>query len=175
MTKKERGLIMGALRRVFSRSALRLSVIEEVTSELYKDSTRPRVTKWCRCNMCEGMIPRYLMVVDHIIPVIPVEIAADQLSFDEIIERMWCDKSNLQGVCKECHDKKSAEERTLRIVYRKKRKQLFGEGESTNDRPKRAKKTASKSSKRRGRPSGFLITSLYGKTYRVSKHRNKKN
>lgn len=47
--------------------------------------------------------------VDHIEPVIdPVD---GFLSWDETIARMFCEADGLQVLCKECHDKKTQEEK----------------------------------------------------------------
>lgn len=47
--------------------------------------------------------------VDHIIPV--VDPVTGFLSWDEVVERMFCEKDGLQVLCKACHDKKTQDER----------------------------------------------------------------
>ena len=51
---------------------------------------------------------------DHINPVIEPGKKTKDLTFDEIIDRMFCEKDNIQCLCKTCHDKKTEEERTKR-------------------------------------------------------------
>lgn len=46
--------------------------------------------------------------VDHIVPII--DPAVGFTTWDECIERMFCDSSNLQLLCKQCHSSKSQEE-----------------------------------------------------------------
>ena len=46
--------------------------------------------------------------VDHVIPII--DPAVGFTTWDECIERMFCDSDNLQLLCKECHSGKSQEE-----------------------------------------------------------------
>lgn len=46
--------------------------------------------------------------VDHIEPII--DPATGFTTWDECIERMFCDSSNLQLLCKQCHSAKSQEE-----------------------------------------------------------------
>jgi len=46
--------------------------------------------------------------VDHIVPII--DPAVGFTTWDECIERMFCDSSNLQLLCKDCHSIKSREE-----------------------------------------------------------------
>jgi hypothetical protein len=50
--------------------------------------------------------------VDHINPIVdPIE---GFITWDEYIDRMFCEKDNLQLLCGECHDKKTLAERELR-------------------------------------------------------------
>ena len=69
VTKKERGLLKGAMRRVFSRSELRQQALAKHDIK-HTDENRPRVTKWSFCGECGVIEPRYLMQVDHLLPVI---------------------------------------------------------------------------------------------------------
>lgn len=116
--KKEQGLVKGALRRVFSRSELRKEVIEEATIK-HHDPERPRVTKWVFCNECGLIFPKYLAQVDHVTPLIPLEQTLEELTWDEVIDRLWCDKSNLAVVDKDCHSIKSKEENKKRREFKK--------------------------------------------------------
>lgn len=118
ITKKERGLIKGALRRVFSRSDLRRAVI--ATSEIqHADPKHPRVKKWCRCTECKQPTPRYLMQLDHNMPVVALSEQFDQLSLDVFVDRLWCEERNLTPLCKACHTVKSKAENKIRRQLRK--------------------------------------------------------
>lgn len=118
ITKKERGLIKGGIRRVFSRSELRKSVIDG-SRRNYTDGTRPRVKKWSECPNCDKFIPTYLMEVDHIMPIVPLDRSLEDMSWDEIVNRIWCDPGNLKAVCKDCHKVKTKAETKERALYRK--------------------------------------------------------
>lgn len=48
------------------------------------------------------------LFVDHIVPII--DPAVGFTTWDECIERMFCDSENLQLLCKDCHTIKSREE-----------------------------------------------------------------
>ena len=113
ISKKERNLIKGAIRRVFSRSEIRGKI---VTASLVKhvDLTRPRVKSWCKCGNCNTLIPKSYMEVDHIDPVVPYNTSLEEMSWDELVNRLWCEESNLQAICEECHDKKTKVERKMR-------------------------------------------------------------
>lgn len=118
ITKKERGLIKGGIRRVFSRSELRRSIIDQ-SRRNYTDGNRPRVTKWSHCQDCDKFIPTYLMEVDHVVPIVPINQSLEQMSWDEIVNRIWCDPKNLRAVCKNCHKIKTKEETKARAYHRK--------------------------------------------------------
>src|SRR5579859_4509761 len=113
MSAKERNLVKGAIRRVFSRSDLRRSVIESSVIK-FLDPNRPRVKKWSLCPICKTNIPTYLMEVDHINPIVPLDKTLEDLSWDFLIDSIWCDKMNLKAICKDCHKVKTAAERKAR-------------------------------------------------------------
>lgn len=124
ITQKERALIKGALRRIFSRSELRRSILDRAAIEGYLDVLRPRVTRWCRCESCNSPTPRYLMEVDHISPVQPPGVKLEDLSIDELVNRIWCEVVNLQAICPPCHKRKTSLELKERIRKRKEGKKI---------------------------------------------------
>lgn len=138
LTPKERGLIKGAIRRVFARSDLRKRVLDRVDMA-HKDSNRPRVRKWSLCPVCNLPSPKYLMVVDHINPVIPLDKSFEDMSLDEVLDRMWCEENNLQPICPNCHIIKTKGEKDERQKFKslKRASKTSGErrvGRGTNNR-----------------------------------------
>ncbi len=125
ITPKERNLIKGAIRRVFSRSELRQSVLEAARIDHF-DPERPRVTKWCRCSECKQPVARYQAEVDHTDPIVPVNKSLEMMTWDEIINRIFCNKNNLRLVCKLCHTVKTKAETKERAKARKERKNVKG-------------------------------------------------
>lgn len=123
ITSKERGLIKGALRRVFSRSELRQRAIARSRIE-HKDDSRPRVTKWSQCVGCNKKVPQYKMEVDHIQPVIPIFSSLEEMNFNDIIDRLWCDEEGLVAICPDCHKVKTSEENKTRRVLKKQKKEM---------------------------------------------------
>lgn len=119
---KERGLLKGAIRRVFSRSELRRKVLAYSIIEGYHDIKRPRVTRWSKCEKCGGWEATYLMQVDHVLPVIPVNRSLEEMTWDELIDNQWCDETNLSVLCKPCHQVKTKlENKERRRIKREKR------------------------------------------------------
>lgn len=113
LTAKDRALIKGALRRVFSRSDLRAAVVLGSIVQ-HADPSRPRVKKWSKCLICEQFIPKYLMEVDHKEPVQPLDKTLDMMNADDLIDRIWTTLANLQCICKPCHKLKTKAEMKLR-------------------------------------------------------------
>lgn len=105
-SKKEQGLVKGAMRRVFSRSEVRLDAIKRATV-VHHDPDRPRVTRWVFCNECGLIFPAYQAQVDHREPLIEVGKSLEDYTWDEIADRLWCDISNLNVMDKDCHKLKS--------------------------------------------------------------------
>ena len=120
---KERNLIKGAIRRVFSRSELRKQAIDASRVEGYTDPNRPRVTKWSKCPECKQMTPTYLMEVDHVKPVVELDSTLEEMTWDELVNKIWCDITNLVAICKPCHKIKSkAEAKERRRLKKEKQK-----------------------------------------------------
>ena len=113
INKKERNLIKGAIRRVFSRSEIRSKIVA-ASIATHIDLTRPKVKTWCVCSECKNFIPKSYMEVDHISPVVPYNTTLENMSWDELVNRIWCEESNLQAICENCHDIKTKLERKLR-------------------------------------------------------------
>lgn len=118
ITAKERNLIKGAIRRAFSRSDLRRQTVEQSIID-HTDASRPRVKSWGRCTACQIPIPKSYLIVDHISPVIPVDRSFEDMTIDEVVDRMWCLPSNLQIICEPCHLIKSKEENKIRRANKK--------------------------------------------------------
>lgn len=84
------------------------------------------------CAECEEVCPVTLppkrkggrriknFIVDHIDPV--VDPKSGFVSWDDFIANLYCEKVNLQALCKSCHDEKTAEERTVRVTTRRAKK-----------------------------------------------------
>lgn len=88
----------------------------------YSDPERKRVTKWFKCAECQKMEPAYLGQVDHVEPVVPIDVAFEDMSLDDVVNRMWCDSRLLQPLCKPCHKLKTKAENKERRLLKKGRK-----------------------------------------------------
>lgn len=120
MTAKDRNVVKGAIRRAFARSELYRKV-KNANIVDHLDPKRPRVKKWCRCNICNMPEAYSYVVVDHIIPVVPLDSALEFMDANTLIDRVWCEENNLQTCCKPCHNIKSRNENKLRRDFKKMR------------------------------------------------------
>lgn len=62
------------------------------------------------CAICGDITPETLCSVDHINPVVPL---SGFTNWDDIINRLFCEKEGLQVLCSPCHDKKTLKEREI--------------------------------------------------------------
>lgn len=119
MTTKDRALMKQAARRAFARSDLHREV-KEASFIQHHDPSRPKVKQWARCNVCKKPEAKSYVEVDHIVPWVPLNSSWEdwvlEIGLTAAIDLLWCDKSNLQVICPECHDRKSAAEKEQRKV-----------------------------------------------------------
>lgn len=81
---------------------------EEVPPTIYDEDKKKRVKN---------------VFVDHVVPII--DPAVGFTTWDECIERMFCDSINLQLMCKKCHSEKSREEIEVAKERRRNSKEFF--------------------------------------------------
>lgn len=87
------------------------------------------------CNGCKEEVPNSAkneggkriknVLVDHIEPII--DPAVGWVSWDSTVDRMFCEASNLQVLCHDCHKKKTDEEKAIAKQRRDKNKEDDGE------------------------------------------------
>lgn len=126
---QERNRVKGALRQSFRMSPQMWETLQRAKHELppalKKDGTpgkRPQVRY--KCAICGGMFMQKHVQVDHIFPVVPLWKTESDMTYDEMVERIFCGKDNLQVVCStplskndgkpSCHKTKSDEENFIR-------------------------------------------------------------
>ena len=104
---KFRSFIKNNLRR----ASIKWAPIQEVLSEARTKRG------FYHCDGCNQEVPASIKIdgvrhkniyVDHIEPI--VDPAVGFTTWDCVIDRMFCEKDNLQALCKACHDAKTQEE-----------------------------------------------------------------
>jgi 5-methylcytosine-specific restriction endonuclease McrA len=78
---------------------------------------------WYLCAGCNQSVPasrdkKKNVFVDHVQPIVdPIK---GFTTWDDFVNKLFCEVDNLQLLCRDCHDKKSTEERKLAVERRKK-------------------------------------------------------
>ncbi len=111
--------IKGALRRLFSRSPIVFEVREKAVHPTKKGV---RGGKQYICSVCKNTFPGKEIQVHHKIPVIPLNKTIHDISYDTLVKRLFCKKSNLVAVCKECHSELTKKEKEERKKWKEKQK-----------------------------------------------------
>jgi len=78
-----------------------------IATAFVKDGMNPKTGKPCklhRCPECKELFPKGKMHADHVVPIVPLT-GFD--SWDNVIERLYCEKAGFQPLCKICHSAKT--------------------------------------------------------------------
>ena len=101
------GFIRSALRRAWTKYPVRYQVMDAAKKPYTGKDKR---TKWVyECASCKGKFKSTEVQVDHIKPAGTLKDYKDLPSF---VRNLFCEADNLQVLCKECHNKKTKEERS---------------------------------------------------------------
>lgn len=116
MAKKKKG----PNKVTFAKGALRrASLMWKPISECRQNARRER-GKY-ECAMCHELFGPKEVQIDHIFPVI--DIMKGFTTWDDYIDRLFCDVENLACLCKTCHASKTAAEVQMRKYARAKRQE----------------------------------------------------
>ena len=103
--------IKGLLRRGSARWKPRYEVLNDAKRGKRVNKATGRMAEHYECASCHQLFPLRSVEVDHIIPIM-----YDGITWDEVINRMFCDIEGLQVLCKDCHKYKTQLERKLNNV-----------------------------------------------------------
>lgn len=99
--------VKGGLRSASQRWPPKYSVLNEACTGQKINHNTGRLAKHYRCSNCGFDFPQKQVEVDHVVPVIGPE---GFVSWDMVVERMFCEKDKLAVLCKPCHKIKSKQE-----------------------------------------------------------------
>lgn len=85
----------------------------------------PKGGRMIVCSMCRKLYSASKIEVDHIEPVIPIGKTAKDMDWNEIAARLFCAKSNLRCLCKDCHKKVTDEQKRQRAIFVRNKKGTF--------------------------------------------------
>lgn len=108
-------LIMQTLRRASSRwmpkHAAKKQARQQRLVGKYKNG-KDKYLFMFRCASCRQEFTQTQVEMDHIVPVIALD--PKENNWDGIINRLFCESSGFQVLCKPCHKAKSKKENSLR-------------------------------------------------------------
>jgi 5-methylcytosine-specific restriction endonuclease McrA len=107
-----RSFIISALRAASRRWPVKWAVLKDAAVGKQKNISTGKLAEHYKCASCGNIFPAKEVVVDHIDPV--VDPKKGFVSWDDYIERMFCEAEGLQVLCKPCHKVKTDEERKSR-------------------------------------------------------------
>lgn len=106
-----RSFIKGGLRSVSIRWPPRYKVLNAAKLGKRINPASGRLAEHYQCAKCQSAFPGKEVEVNHIQSVIP---STGFISWDDTIERMFCEQPGLEVVCKPCHKNITAQENTER-------------------------------------------------------------
>lgn len=81
------------------------TTLDKARTEKKKNVKTGRLAQHYRCNICQEEFTAKDMNIDHIEPI------GTEKTWDEFIDRLFCEEDNLQAVCLDCHKIKTQSER----------------------------------------------------------------
>lgn len=99
--------IMSVLRSGTRRWPPKWDALESAKTDKKTNPKTGRLAQFYKCASCDNEFTSKEIEVDHIEPVVP---STGFVSWDNVIERLFCEQENLQVLCTPCHKKKSKEE-----------------------------------------------------------------
>lgn len=97
--------VKGALRSASQRWPPKYQCLNEAKRGKKTNPASGRLAEHYECEICHGEFPAKEVQVDHI------EAIGKFVSWDQVVERMFCESVNLQVACKPCHKAKTKQER----------------------------------------------------------------
>lgn len=107
-----RSFVISALRAASRRWPVKWKVLKDALVGKEINTATGKLAQHYKCTLCGNIFPAKEVVVDHIDPV--VSPTKGFVSWDDYIERMFCEADGLQVLCKSCHKVKTNEERQCR-------------------------------------------------------------
>jgi 5-methylcytosine-specific restriction endonuclease McrA len=92
----------------------------------------PRGGKQYICSKCKKTFGAKDISVDHRIPVVRLSSSLQEMSYDQMVEQIFCNEVNLEVLCIECHKTKTARERKERKAFKDAKK--FKDGKKSNNK-----------------------------------------
>lgn len=110
--------VKGGLRSASQRWPPKYKCLSDACIGTRRNPESGRLAKFYICANCKSDFVAKNVEVNHIIPVVPVT-GFD--SWDGVVDRLFCEKENLEVLCKPCHKSVSKQENIERKHERSKK------------------------------------------------------
>ena len=110
-----RSFITSTLRAGSRRWPPKYTTLNNAKTEKKVNVKTGRLAQHYRCAKCKEEFTSKDIEVDHIKPVIDPK--KGFVSWDEYIDRLFCDEKNMQALCKGCHLVKTKKEKEVAKKY----------------------------------------------------------
>ena len=117
---RKKSFITSVLRSGYRRWPPKYETLKEAQAGKKENAKTKLIAMHYTCNSCKEDFPAKEVQVDHIEPV--VDSKQGFKTWDVFIDRLYCDKENLQVLCKSCHSSKTLTEKKERTSASKKPK-----------------------------------------------------
>ena len=106
-----KSFIVSLIRSGSRRWPPRYETLNEAKTEKKINVKSGRLAQHYQCNMCKNEFTSKDVEVDHIVPIANID---GFTTWDSFVEALFCEKDNLQVVCRPCHAQKTKLEKTIR-------------------------------------------------------------
>lgn len=107
-----RSFVTSALRTASQRWPPKFEALKQALEGKQVNQKTGKLANHYRCAACEGLFVSSDVNVDHIKPV--VDPKKGFKTWDEYIDRLFCELSNFQVLCRPCHKEKTQKEKEQR-------------------------------------------------------------
>ena len=107
-----KSFITSAIRGGFRRYPPKYETLNEALVGKKINESTGRLANHYLCNKCKQEFPAKQVQVDHKKPVVDPKVGFT--TWDDFINRLFCDKKNLQVLCLDCHKLKTKKEREMK-------------------------------------------------------------
>lgn len=114
---RHKAFIIAVLRQGTRRYPPKYETLNDAKTDKKINPKTKRLAQHFRCALCMCEFPQKDVQVDHVKPV--VDPKKGFVDWNTYIERLFCDKKNMQVLCSGCHSAKTKQEKEKRNVKSK--------------------------------------------------------